>query len=60
MRSDEALLAEVPEFVRFDAMLKATPVEDGARRILFLEASNEDVDHQNEVILQKALGDSAA
>ncbi len=59
MYSDEALLSAVPEFFRFDAMLKATPVEEGGKRILFFEASNEDVDHQNEVVLQKALAESA-
>lgn len=60
MRSDAAVLGEVPEFVRFDALLKATPVEEGGRRIMYLEASNEDADHQNEIVLQKALADSAS
>jgi hypothetical protein len=40
-------------------MLKATPSEEGGERILYIEASNEDVDHQNEVVLQKALAESA-
>lgn len=56
---DELLLSAVPDFIRFDAMLKATPVEEGGKRILYFEASNEEVDHQNEVVLQKALSDSA-
>jgi hypothetical protein len=38
---------------------KATPSEEGEKRILYLEASDESVDHQNEMILQKALADSA-
>lgn len=59
MRSDAAILGDVPDFVRFDAMLKATPAEDGGRRILYFEASNEDVDHQGEIVVQKALADSA-
>lgn len=49
----------VPEFVRLDALLKATPQEDGGRRFIYFEASNEDVDHSNEVTLQKALAESA-
>lgn len=40
-------------------MLKASPVSDGERRLLFFEASNEDLDHDNEVILAKALHDSS-
>ena len=51
--------AELPEFFAFDALLKATPAEEAGERILYIEASNEDVDHQNEVVLQKALADSA-
>jgi hypothetical protein len=60
MRSDQAMLEAVPDMIRFDAMLKATPVEEAGRRILFLEASNEDKDHQNEIVLQKALAESAS
>jgi len=40
-------------------MLKASASEEGGRRFLYFEASNEDVDHQGEVILQKALKNSA-
>jgi hypothetical protein len=39
-------------------MLKASPMEEAGKRLLFIEASNEDVDHQGEVVLQKALKDS--
>lgn len=59
MQSDAALLSNVPDFIQLDAFLKATPSEEAGRRFLFLEASNEDVDHQNEITLQKALGESA-
>lgn len=34
-------------------------MQDGGGRFVFFEASNEDVDHQNEVVLQKALEQSA-
>jgi hypothetical protein len=45
-------------FVSVNWMLKAVPVEDGAARVIYCEASNETVDAQNEVVLQKALSDS--
>lgn len=57
--NDEQLLASVPDYMSVSTMLKATPSEEGGDRFLFFEASNEDVDHQNEVILQKALANSA-
>lgn len=56
---DEQLLASVPDFISVGGLLKATPNEDGGRRYVFFEASNEDVDHQNEVVLQKALEQSS-
>jgi hypothetical protein len=59
MLNDQELLASVPEFISFGAMLKATPSEDGGRRFIYFEASNEAVDRQGEVVLQKALKDSA-
>lgn len=37
---------------------KAAPAEEAGKRILYLEASNETVDHQKEKILQSALADS--
>jgi hypothetical protein len=55
MRNDAELLAAVPDFISVGGLLKATPSEDGGRRILYFEASNEDRDIQNEVVLQKAL-----
>lgn len=59
MLNDAQLLAAVPEYVAFGGMLKASPMTEGDERILYLEASNEDVDHQGEVVMQKALSDSA-
>ena len=56
---DADLLAAIPDHISLGSMLKATPSEEGGERILYIEASNEDVDHQNEVVLQKALAESA-
>ena len=58
-RDELQLLADVPEYISVGGLLKASPVEEGGERFLFIEASNEDVDHQNEVVLQKALTESA-
>lgn len=55
MLSDAQLLAGVPEFISVSSLLKATPQEESGRRVLYLEASNEDRDHQNEIVLAKAL-----
>lgn len=48
------------DFVKLGGLLKATPHQEGDERILYFEASNEDVDYQGEVVLQKALAESAA
>lgn len=58
-QTDAMLLASVPDFVSFGGLLKATPATEGAERMLYIEASNEDVDHQNEIVLQKALAESS-
>jgi hypothetical protein len=58
-QNDATLLASVPEFVSFGGLLKATPSMEGTKRFIFIEASDESVDHQNEIILQKALTDSS-
>lgn len=60
MLHDADLLAAIPDHISLGSMLKATPSEEGGERILYIEASNEDVDHQNEVVLQKALAESAS
>ncbi len=60
MFDDAALLAAVPDYISVGGLLKATPSQEGSRRIIYFEASNEDVDHQGEVVLQKALEDSSA
>lgn len=42
-----------------DIFCKATPAEEAGKRILYLEASDESLDHQREKVLQSALADSA-
>ena len=59
MKPDEQLLADIPDFLSFDLMLKATPSAEGGRRFIYFEASNEGVDQQGERVLAKALGDSS-
>jgi len=59
MQNDAQLLAGIPEFLSIGQMLKATPQMDGGQRIVYLEASNEGVDQQDEVIAAKALAESA-
>lgn len=55
----DALLAAVPEYLSIGSMLKATPMLDGGHRYVYIEASNEATDQQNEVVLQKALSSSS-
>lgn len=46
-------------FLSVTDMLKSTPVMEGGIRYVYIEASNEHLDYQNEVILAEALGNSA-
>ncbi len=48
-----------PDFLSIGTMLKARPSEEEGQRYIYLEASKEGVDQQNEVVLCKALVDSA-
>lgn len=57
--TDHFLLAQVPDYLAVGGLLKATPVQERGERFLYFEASNEDVDHQNEIVLAKALSESA-
>lgn len=59
MNSDALLLAAVPAMISVTDLLKATPVQDGGDRFIYLEASNESLDQQGEVVLAKALAESA-
>lgn len=47
------------EFLAISGLFKARPAEEGGRRILYIEASNEAVDMQGERVLAKSLRDSA-
>lgn len=58
-RSDAEILGLVPDYVSLPLAVKAAR-EEGGERILYIEASNEDRDHQGEVVLQKALEDSSS
>ena len=47
------------EYLSFPGFFKATPAEEGGERFVFLEASNEARDYQGEVVLARALEESA-
>ncbi|WP_431860151.1 hypothetical protein [Azospirillum sp.] len=47
------------QYLSIPDLLKATPSEEGGRRFIYLEASNEALDQQGEVVLAKALAESA-
>lgn len=48
-----------PDYLSIGTMLKARPAEELGERFLYLEASREGVDQQNEYVLSKALEESA-
>ena len=50
---------DAPEYICVTQMLKATPKEEGGERFIYIEASNEDVDQQSEIVMAKALAESA-
>jgi len=58
--NDAQLLAGSPEYLSIGSMLKATPALESGQRYVYIEASNEALDQQNEVVMQKALKDSAS
>lgn len=57
--SDAALLSAVPDYLCITQMLKATPRIEGGQRFIYIEASNEAEDQEGEVVMAKALADSA-
>jgi hypothetical protein len=57
--NDEQLLAAIPDHVSFETLLKARPVTEGGERIIYVEASKEAKDQQDEIVLSKALKESA-
>ena len=60
MNREGHLLTGAPECFSIDMLLKATPAQEGDRRFIYLEASREARDLQNDVVLAKALEDSTA
>ena len=48
-----------PDYLILTDMFKATPSEEGGERFVYLEASNEAMDQQSEIVLAKALEESA-
>jgi hypothetical protein len=55
---EKALLDAVPGYLSFGTAMKAVPSTEGDSRFVYLEASNESIDQQNEIVLQKALKES--
>ncbi len=53
--NEAQLLAAVPDFLSIESMFKAMPSEEGGKRFIYFEASNEKVDQQGESVLAKAL-----
>lgn len=50
---------ENADFFCIEGLLKAHPSEESGRRYVYMQASDESLDHQGEVVLTKALADSA-
>lgn len=59
MLNDEQLLSAAPGFIAVSGFFKALPAEESGRRFVYVEASNEALDQQGEVVLAKALEESA-
>ena len=55
---EQTLLESLPAHIGFDLMLKATPVADGGKRFVYIEAASEAQDQQGQVLLVKSLQDS--
>lgn len=51
--------ADATDFLVVTDLLKATPREEGGARFIYIEASNEARDFQGEVVMAKALAESA-
>lgn len=57
--TDDDLLASIPEFMSINTLMKARAAVEDGERIIYVEASREKNDLQNEVVLAKALKESA-
>lgn len=58
--NSEQLLAGIPDYLSIESMLKATPAQEGADRFVYIEASSEGRDQQDEIVLAKALEESTS
>lgn len=58
--TDEQLLDSLPDHMVFETMLKARAATEGLDRIIYVEASSEDRDIDEEIVLAKALQASTA
>jgi hypothetical protein len=59
MNTDAHINSGMADLLSIEMMLKATPSEERGKRFIYLEASREERDQHNEVVLAKALEDSA-
>lgn len=57
--TDDDLLATIPEFMSISTLMKARAAVEDGERIIYVEASREKTDQQNEIVLSKALKESA-
>lgn len=57
--SEDQRNSATPEYLSIGTMLKARPAEESGERFIYLEASREGTDQQNDFILAKALEESA-
>lgn len=57
--NDAELLSSVPDLIAVGGFFKARPATEGGHRYLYLEASNEGLDQQDEIIMAKALAESS-
>lgn len=59
MKRDDHINSGMADLLSIEMMLKATPSAEGNKRFIYLEASREERDQHNEIVLAKALEDSA-
>jgi len=59
MKRDDNINSGMADLLSIEMMLKATPHAEGDKRFIYLEASSETRDLQNDIVLAKALENSA-
>lgn len=57
--TDDDILSGMPDFMSISTLMKAHARQEGKDRIIYVEASDESKDQQDEIVLKKALEDSA-